>query len=454
LLYFAKWLLLNWMLLQSWFENGGHNNMNVLQVAKWPKPWWMVIVVGAIAISGATIYVGLDKSGMLAQKPTTEETLPAPLQQVAALGRLEPEGQVLKIAAPLSLDGDRVREWRVKEGDRVIQGQVIAVLDAQGYLQNEVIQQQEQVKVARAKLAQVRAGAKQGEVDAQRAEVARSAAQATGEARTQREAIARLQAQRETDVVAQEAAIQRIQAQLRNAQSELKRHQQLYQAGAISASLFESKQLAVNELVQQRNEGQAALARIDRTGQKQIQEAQSELARILKTGNSQAQAASATLAQVSEVRAVDIQAAQAEVNSAIAALERAKTELAKAYIRAPRAGRILKIQTRLGEKINTNGIAELGQTDRMIAVAEVYQSDISKVKLGQKALLSGQGFSGEIDGYVIEVGRQINQQSVFGNQPGENMDRRVVEVKIRLTPQSSQKVANLTNLQVQTKIQL
>jgi HlyD family secretion protein len=428
--------------------------MNVLQVAKWPKPWWIAIVAGAIAISGATIYVGLDKSGMLAQKPTTEETMPTPLQQVAALGRLEPEGQVLKIAAPLSLDGDRVREWRVKEGNRVTQGQVIAVLDAQGYLQNEVMQQQEQVNVARAKLAQVRAGAKQGEVDAQRAEVARSAAQSAGEARTQREAIARFQVQRETDIAAQEAAIQRIQAQLRNAQSELKRHQQLYQAGAISASLFESKQLAVNELVQQRNEGQAALARMDRTGQKQIQEAQSELARILKTGDSQSQAASATLAQVSEVRSVDIQAAQAEVNSAIASLERAKTELAKAYIRAPRAGRILKIHTRLGEKINTNGIAELGQTDRMIAVAEVYQSDISKVKLGQKALLTGQGFDGEIDGRVIEVGRQINQQSVFSNQPGENMDRRVVEVKIRLTPQSSQKVANLTNLQVQTKIQL
>jgi HlyD family secretion protein len=207
--------------------------MNVLQVAKWPKPMWIAMVVGAIAISGATIYVGLDKSGMLAQKPTTEDISPPPLQQVAALGRLAPEGQVLKIAAPLSLDGDRIREWRVQEGDRITQGQIIAILDAQGYLQDEVMQNQEQVNVARAKLAQVRAGAKQGEVDAQRAEVAWSAAQSIGEARTQREAIARLQAQRETDVAAQEAAIQRIQAQLRNAQSELKRHQQLYQAGAI-----------------------------------------------------------------------------------------------------------------------------------------------------------------------------------------------------------------------------
>jgi HlyD family secretion protein len=427
--------------------------MTVLDVSKWPKPWWAGLVLGAVCLSGATIYVGLDKSGMLAQKPTAEDAVP-PIRQVAALGRLEPEGQVLKIAAPLSLDGDRLLEWRVKEGDRVTQGQAIAVLDARNYLQDEVMQAQAQVNLARTKLAQVQAGAKQGEVDAQRAEVSRSSAQAVGEARTQREAIARLQAQRETDTVAQRASIQRIQAQLRNAQSELKRYQQLYKVGAISASLFESKQLAVNELAQQRNEAQANLNRIQQTGLKQIQEAQSELARIQKTGDSQAQGATATLSKVTEVRAVDIQAAQAEVNSAIASLDRAKTELAKAYIRAPRSGRILKIHTRLGEKINEKGIADLGQTAQMIAVAEVYQSDISKVKLGQRTLLTGQAFAGELEGRVFEIGRQIDRQSVFSNQPGENLDRRVVEVKIRLTPQSSPKVTNLTNLQVQTQIQL
>ena len=43
---------------------------------------------------------------------------------------------------------------------------------------------------------------------------------------------------------------------------------------------------------------------------------------------------------------------------------------------------------------------------------------------------------------------------MFSNQPGENLDSRVVEVKIRLTPQDSKKVAGLTNLQVQTAIEL
>ncbi|HAA30372.1 MAG TPA: HlyD family secretion protein, partial [Cyanobacteria bacterium UBA8553] len=43
--------------------------------------------------------------------------------------------------------------------------------------------------------------------------------------------------------------------------------------------------------------------------------------------------------------------------------------------------RILKIHTRPGETVDAKeGIAELGQTDQMLVVAEVYESDISKVR--------------------------------------------------------------------------
>ncbi|MEH2246171.1 hypothetical protein [Nostoc sp.] len=45
-------------------------------------------------------------------------------------------------------------------------------------------------------------------------------------------------------------------------------------------------------------------------------------------------------------------------------------------MQAPIAGQIIKIHTRVGEKISTSGIANLAQTDQMMAVAEVYQTDI------------------------------------------------------------------------------
>ncbi len=69
--------------------------------------------------------------------------------------------------APLALDGDRIAKILVKEGDRVKLGQIVAILDARDRLQTAVLQAQQQVRVAQAKLAQVQAGAKVGEINAQ-----------------------------------------------------------------------------------------------------------------------------------------------------------------------------------------------------------------------------------------------------------------------------------------------
>jgi len=59
-----------------------------------------------------------------------------------------------------------------------------------------------------------------------------------------------------------------------------------------------------------------------------------------------------------------------------------------------------------------------------------------------------------LQGTVSEIGLQVNKQNVFSNQPGENLDRRVIDVKIRLTPEASKRVSSLTDLQVQTSILL
>jgi HlyD family secretion protein len=89
----------------------------------------------------------------------------------------------------------------------------------------------------------------------------------------------------------------------------------------------------------------------------------------------------------------------------------------------------------------------------MAVVAEVYQTDIGKIKLGQKAIITSQAFLGELQGTVSEIGLQVSRQNVFSNQPGENLDQRVIEVKIHLNPEHSQRVAGLTNLQVKVAIQ-
>ncbi|BAY29995.1 heterocyst specific ABC-transporter, membrane fusion protein DevB homolog [Nostoc carneum NIES-2107] len=415
----------------------------------------IALVIAATAITGTIAVYAVSQFGQLGKTASSETVPTAPVvQKVTALGRLQPEAEVIKLSAPLALDGDRISQILVEEGDRVKAGQVVAILDSRDRLQTAVLQAQKQVQVAQAKLAQVKAGAKTGEIQAQQATVERLQAQSIGDRQSQEEAIARLEAQWQGDSIAQAATIKKLTAELNNAQAEYLRYQQLYKDGAISNSAFDSKRLSVETTKQQLDEAQAVLNRINTTAKRQLAEAKVGLNRINATGNKQIREAKATLNSIAEVRPVDIAAAQTEVENAIASLKRAQTDLTAAYIKAPTTGQILKIHYRAGEKIGDSGIADFAQTDQMIAVAEVYQSDINKVKLGQQAVISGQAFTGELRGQVSQIGLQVNRQNVFSNQPGENLDSRVIEVKIRLNKEDSKRVAGFTNLQVQTAIEL
>lgn len=415
----------------------------------------IALVVAAIAITGGIVIYGISRFGLVGQttSPESGETTPKS-QKVAALGRLEPEAEVISLFPPLALDGDRIAQILVKEGDRVKAGQLVAILDARDRLQTAVIQSQQQVKVAQAKLNQVEAGAKVGEINAQQASVERLQAQSQGDKTAQQQAIFRIEAQWSGDRIAQEATIKKLEAELKNAEAEYQRYQQIYFQGAVSNSLYDSKGLTVETAKQQVDEAKAVLNRINTTTSKELAEAKAGLARTNATGSKEVSQAKATLTSIAEVRPVDVAVAKTEIENAIATLKHAQTELAGAYIKAPMAGQIIKIHTRVGEKISTSGIADLGQTDQMMAVAEVYQTDIGKVKLGQQAVISSQAFAGELRGSVAQIGRQVIRQNVFSNQPGENLDRRVIEVKIRLSSEDSKRVAGFTNLQVQTAIEL
>jgi HlyD family secretion protein len=410
------------------------------------------MIIGA-SVSMAAL-MGLIGYGFTQAK--SPETIPVvkPIvaKSVTALGRLEPQGEVIKIAA--STSGSRVAQLLVKQGDLVKKGQVIAVLDSRDRLQAELAQTEEQVRVNQAKLAQVKAGAKTGEIGAQQSTIQRIEAQLNGDRQTQQATINRLEAQLIGDITAQKASIRKLEAELMNAQAEFLRYQQLSQEGAVSASIYDSKGLTLETSRQQLAEARANLERTESTSRQQIQEAKAALERIEKTGQQQINEARSTLNQVAEVRSVDVQAAQAEVNSAIAAVKKAEAELALAYVRSPRNGQVLKIHTWDGEVVSNNGIIELGQTNQMVAVAEVYETDVKRLKIGQKAIVTSDAFSGEAIGKVKEIGLQIYKNNVLNIDPTAAADARIVEVKIQLDLKSSLKVQAFTNLEVTVAINI
>jgi HlyD family secretion protein len=90
----------------------------------------------------------------------------------------------------------------------------------------------------------------------------------------------------------------------------------------------------------------------------------------------------------------------------------------------------------------------------MYVVAEIYETDIAKVRIGQSAIITAEVFPGKLRGIVTDIGLQVGKQNIFTNVPGADTDNKVIDVKIRLHPMDTQKVASLTDLQVQVQINM
>jgi HlyD family secretion protein len=123
-------------------------------------------------------------------------------------------------------------------------------------------------------------------------------------------------------------------------------------------------------------------------------------------------------------------------------------------VRSPISGQILKINTRPGEIVSATGIADLGRTQQMYVVAEIYETNIKKVRLGQSAVITSDALPKELHGIVTDIGLQVGKQNIFNNLQADT-DNKIVEVKIRINNmEDHKKITALTNLQVQVRIDI
>ena len=96
------------------------------------------------------------------------------------------------------------------------------------------------------------------------------------------------------------------------------------------------------------------------------------------------------------------------------------------------------------------GVLELGATDHMEAVAEVYESDVNRVRVGQEVTLISEngGFSGQLNARVLRISPQVRQRAVLSTDPTGDADARVVEVRLALDPDAAARVQDLAGLKV------
>jgi HlyD family secretion protein len=352
---------------------------------------------------------------LVACKPTPPE---APVVQgprrISALGRLEPETRIRKVSVPTSLSGDRVQDILVEEGQLVKKGQPLAVLNSKASLAAAFAEAEENVTLSQRKLEQVKAGAKQGEIQAQVYKVESLERRLAGEK------------------LAQDQKVNSKRSTMLEARTESKRYDSLYSNGGAS------------QLERDRYRTRAQTTEAD------LAQAIETRAGTLASLSSEIASEKQKLEQIKEVRPVDVATSESELRKAIASRDRAKQELAFATVQAPQDGRILKVVVQPGDKVGDSGILEMADTSRMVVTAEVYQSDIKGVRPGQGATITADGFEGSARATVYQILPQVQRQSIFAGEAGENQDQRVFQVRLRIDPSDLKQrpIGGASNLQV------
>lgn len=367
----------------------------------------IVLTLGSLA-GYILIFKGSRNFGESSTQSTTTDLVKR--TEVLALGRLEPAGEILAISGP---SGERVSQLVVQEGSQVHTGQILAYLDSYS-------ERLAQKNLAASQVADIHKRI-ENDRSLRQAEIDRAQVQVTAADTTQQQRIE-----------AQHALIRRLQIELDDAVSLRDRFKQLWSEGAVSQRDYETKQVAVRQATETLSQAQSTLQELNNTRSTSIQTSEANL-----------RAAEVELARVDS---------HSGLASAIENLKLAEAQLERTIIRAPRDGEVLKILTHAGEAITNQGLLSLGDTRQMYAVAEVYETDVNLVKVGQQVMVSSPAFDTPLSGTITHIGRIVFKQDVLGDDPAAATDARVVEVKARLN--QNQVAAGLSQLQVDVRIQL
>ncbi len=134
----------------------------------------------------------------------------------------------------------------------------------------------------------------------------------------------------------------------------------------------------------------------------------------------------------------------------ISELKDIEIDLVNSQLISPIDGYILSINTRVGERSNGEGVLEIGASQNMQALIEVYESDIDRVFINQNVQLTSEngGFEEVLSGKVIRISPQVKQRKVLSTDPTGDADARIIEVLVELNQESIDLVKGFSGMKV------
>ncbi len=129
-----------------------------------------------------------------------------------------------------------------------------------------------------------------------------------------------------------------------------------------------------------------------------------------------------------------------------------EVKLAQAQVCAPTDGTILHLYSQVGERIGEHGLLLMANLSEIEIIAEVHETDISRVYIGQKVQI---GLPNQSDipmiGRVYYKGNMVGPNTVRDINPKGTQDMRVVQVRIKLTPEDCKNLENSLKMYVDVR---
>jgi HlyD family secretion protein len=363
---------------------------------------WLI----ALGILGGVGYGVYYQVAIVSLQEASRRVLTQPVEKqsltitVAANGTVKPERSI-----NLSPKNSGIlKTLLVKEGDLVKQGQIVAYMDDSN-LRGQLTSAQGQLAQADANLQKAIAGNRPQDI-----------AQAQGVLDEAQANLQKVQAGNRSQEIAQaQAQLQNTQAALNKAEDNFLRNQQVYKAGGISLQTLNQSRADHDSAQAQVNAAQQALA-LQKAGSRPedidqaravVRQRQQSLA-LVKAGT----------------RQEDINVARAQVTSASGSLQNIQAQINDTVIRAPFDGVVTKkfadpgafvTPTTASSEVassSSSSILSLASTNEV--VANLAETNISKIRLGQKVSIQADAYPGKtFEGQVRQIAAQaIVEQNV------------------------------------------
>ena len=340
---------------------------------------------------------------------TDGAALPDKSSKISALGRVEPELDVIDLSA--AAGEQRIKAVLVKEGQSVTKGQPLVRLVGYAAQKAEVAWLEEKVRTARNQVAR--------ELDLRQMLLA--------DAGIRQEQI-RAEDAAKIKILAHE--IISLEAEVKYQTLEMERAQTLNTKNVVSAHTYDLRQLELVKVRETLNTTKVELERQKILSELHQKELQTEKEIILAE---------------SRTRELEIGLKNLEQE-----LFLSKNKLATYTIPSPVEGEILTIFSRAGEVPRTLPILKMADIRTMVVVAEVYETDLLKIHQGQKAVITSPALPGKLTGKVVHISRLIFKRTIKDIDPYQPLDYRVAEVRILLDDPET--AARFIQLQVDVEL--